>query len=159
MRAFADEEDSNVTGQFNYSKYLLVSENEYDKLSVSANFARIDISNNLSLKVINNQDETILSIEKLNGDETYCVELKDETDKKQFLTENYYNNRFHKKYEKNLFKYKDSFSKTFIQSNDRLMNLNFFKCLSTNNNKIQNEEVYTQRKQNEFLRKLAERYE
>lgn len=159
LRAFADEEDSNVTGQFNYSKFLLVSENEYDKLSVSANFARIDISNNLSLKVINNQDETILSIEKLNGDETYCIELKDETDKKQFLTENYYNNRFHKKYEKNLFKYKDSFSKTFIQSNDSLMSLNFFKCLSTNNNTIQNEEVYTQRKQNEFLKKLAERYE
>ena len=41
MRAFDDEEDANVSGQFNFSKYLLVSENEYAKTEIDAQYARI----------------------------------------------------------------------------------------------------------------------
>ena len=157
LRIFNDESDSNISGQFQFSNYLLVNENEYAKLEINANFARIDIGDNRALYVISNEDNIILSVESLNGEEKFCLKLEDETDEKQFLSERYFKKNFIKKYEKNLFLYKDSFSRTFIQRDENLMSLNFFKLLSEK--KVSSETVYKKRDELAFLKKLSERYE
>lgn len=159
MRAFDDEEDSNVSGQFNFSKYLLVSENEYSKAEINAQYARIDLGDNKALYFISNNGTEILSIETCNGTEKYCLNLRDETESKEFLTENYYSKRFKKYYEKNIFLFKDSFSKSYIQQDENLMMINLYKCLSTKENIISSEEVYKKRDEKTFMKKLAERYE
>lgn len=157
LRIFNDESDSNISGQFQFSNYLLVNENEYAKLEIDANFARIDLGDNRALYVISNNDTIILSVESLNGEEKFCLKLEDETDEKQFLSERYFKKNFIKKYEKNLFLYKDSFSRTFIQRDENLMSLNFFKLLSEK--KVSSETVYKKRDELAFLKKLSERYE
>lgn len=159
LRAFADEEDSNVSGQFKFENYLLVSENEYNKLSVNAQFAKIDIGENRSLNMIANNNQYILSIDTLSGDETYCINLSDENEHKQYLTARYFSDTFHKKYEKGLFQFKDAFSKTFITDNDLLMSINLFKCLSSKENVIKIENVYENITKNKFLKDLAKKYE
>lgn len=157
LRIFNDESDSNISGKFQFSNYLLVNENEYAKLEIDANFARIDLGDNRALYVISNNDTIILSVESLNGEEKFCLKLEDETDEKQFLSERYFKKNFIKKYEKNLFLYKDSFSRTFIQRDENLMSLNFFKLLSEK--KVSSETVYKKRDELAFLKKLSERYE
>lgn len=159
MRAFDDEEDANVSGQFNFSKYLLVSENEYSKTEIDAQYARIDLGDNKSLYFISKNGVEILSIETCNGTEKYCLNLRDETDNKEYLTEKYFSNRFKKYYEKNVFLFKDSFSKSYIQQDDNLMMINLYKCLSEKENTISSEEVYKKRDEITFMKKLAERYE
>lgn len=159
MRAFDDEEDANVSGQFNFSKYLLVSENEYAKTEIDAQYARIDLGDNKSLYFISNNGIEILSIETCNGTEKYCLNLRDETESKEFLTEKFYSKRFKKYYEKNVFLFKDSFSKSYIQQDENLMMINLYKCLSEKENTISSEEVYKKRDEITFMKKLAERYE
>lgn len=159
LRAFNDEEDANVSGQFNFSNYLLTNDNDYAKLEVNAQYARVDIGDNRALYCIYNDDTYVLSIESLNGEEKYCLNLEDETSEKMFLTSNFFSNRFKKHYEKNLFLFKDSFSRTFIQRNENLMTLNIFKCMSEPTQKVTSETVYKKREYSNFLANLAKRYE
>lgn len=160
LRAFGDEEDSNITGQFNFSPYQLISESEYNKLEVNALSVKIDIGDGKCLYCINNNDKYVLSIEKLSGTEEYCVELKDETDSKEYLTSKFYKSDFSKYYEKGLFLFKDSFSKTYIKNNDHLLSINLFKCLpSTPPPRNDSESVFEKNAMDSYIKKLAERYE
>ena len=160
LRAFGDEEDSNITGQFNFSPYQLISESEYNKLEVNALSVKIDIGDGKCLYCINNNDKYVLSIEKLSGTEEYCVELKDETDSKEYLTSKFYKSDFSKYYEKGLFLFKDSFSKTYIKNNDNLLSINLFKCLPTTPpSRNDSESVFEKNAMDSYIKKLAERYE
>ena len=63
-----------------------------------------------------------------------------------------------KKYEKGMFLYKDSFSKSYIERDTMLMQLNLFKLIPSSK-EISTEETYQKIKQNNFLKALAKKYE
>ena len=157
-RAFPDEYDSDVTGQFQFSNYKLVSEEEYLRDFQHSKSVKIKLPEKMMLHFIENNGKMILSVERSDNTEEYCVELTDEAEGCQFLTEKYYKQTFIKKHEKGLFYYKDSFSKTFVQRDTRLMSINLFKLLPSSK-EISTEETYERVQQTNFLKAMAKKYE
>ena len=157
-RAFPDEYDSDVTGQFQFSNYKLVSEEEYLRDFQHSQSVKIKLPEKMMLHFIYNNGKMILSVERSDNTESYCVELTDEAEGCQFLTEKYYKQTFIKKHEKGLFYYKDSFSKTFVRRDTRLMSINLFKLLPSSK-EITTEETYEKVQQANFLRAMAKKYE
>ena len=110
------------------------------------------------LHVISKNDKIILSIERSDNTEEYCINLADETEKSQYLNDKYYKQSFIKKHEKGMFLYKDSFSKTYMERDTMLMQLNLFKLIPSSK-EITTEETYQKIKENNFLKALAKKYE
>lgn len=157
-RAFPDEYDSDVTGQFEFSTYKLVPEDQYLKIFQHAKSVKIKLPEKMMLHFIENNGKMILSVERSDNTEQYCVQLTDEKEDCQFLTEKYYKQSFVKKHEKGLFDYKDSFSKTYIQRDIQLMQINLFKLIPSSKT-ITTEETYERVQQNLFLKHMASKYE
>ena len=57
-----------------------------------------------------------------------------------------------------MFLYKDSFSKTYMERDTMLMQLNLFKLIPSSR-ELTTEETYTKIKENNFLKALAQKYE
>ena len=57
-----------------------------------------------------------------------------------------------------MFLYKDSFSKSYMERDTMLMQLNLFKLIPSSK-EITTEETYQKIKQNNFLKTLAKKYE
>ena len=157
-RAFPDEYDSDVTGQFNFSNYKLVPEDEYLKIFQHSKSVKIKLPDKMMLHFIENNGKMVLSVERSDNAEQYCIELADEKEDCQYLTEKYYKQSFIKKHEKGLFDYKDSFSKTFVQRDPQLMQINLFKLLP-HSQKVTTDETYKRVKHNEELKALFKKYE
>lgn len=157
-RAFPDEYDSDVTGQFDFSNYKLVSEDQYLKIFQHSKSVKIKLPEKMMLHLIKNNGKMIISIERSDNTEQYCFELTDEREDCQYLTEKYYKNSFIKKHEKGLFLYKDSFSKTYVQRDSRLMSINLFKLIPSSKS-VTTEETYEKVKQTNFLKSMAKKYE
>lgn len=158
LRAFPDENDSDVTGEFNFSNHKLVNEDNYYKLYNHAKSVKVKLNDGLMLHIVSNHDTIILSVEKSDNTEQYCINLADETEKSQFLSEKYYKVNFMKKHEKGMFYYKDSYSKTYMERDTYLMQLNLFKLIPASR-EITTEETYEKIKENNFLKMLAQKYE
>ena len=103
-------------------------------------------------------DKIVLSIERSNNTEQFCINLVDETEKSQYLNDKYYKQSFVKKHEKGMFLYKDSFSKSYMERDPMLMQLNLFKIIPSAK-EITTEETYIKIKENNFLKSLAKKYE
>ena len=116
------------------------------------------LEDRLMLHIISKNDKIILSIERSDNTEEYCINLADETEKSQFLNDKYYKQSFIKKHEKGMFLYKDSFSKSYMERDTMLMQLNLFKLIPSSK-EITTEETYQKIKQNNFLKALAKKYE
>ena len=157
-RAFPDEYDSDVTGQFDFSNYKLVSEDQYLKIFQHSKSVKIKLPEKMMLHFIENNGKMIISIERSDNTEQYCFDLTDEKEDCQYLTEKYYKTSFIKKHEKGLFLYKDSFSKTYVQRDSRLMSINLFKLIPSSKS-VTTEETYEKVKQNNFLKEMAKKYE
>ena len=110
------------------------------------------------LHIIAKNDNIVLSIERSDNTETYCINLADETENSQYLNDKYYKQSFTKKHEKGMFLYKDSFSKTFMERDTMLMQLNLFKLIPQAK-ELTTEETYTKIKENNLLKALAQKYE
>lgn len=158
LRAFPDENDSDVTGEFNFSNHKLVNEDTYYKLYNHAKSVKVKLNDGLMLHIVSNHDTVILSVEKSDNTEQYCINLADETEKSQFLSDKYYKVNFMKKHQKGMFYYKDSFSKTYMERDTFLMQLNLFKLIPASR-EITTEETYQKIKENNFLKMLAQKYE
>lgn len=157
-RAFPDEYDSDVTGQFQFSNYKLVSDEEYLRDFQYSKSVKIKLPEKLMLHFIKNNGKMILSVERSDNTEQYCTELTDESEDCLYLTEKYYKQTFIKKHEKGLFYYKDSFSKTFVQRNNQLMSINLFKLLPSSKTHT-TEETYSRVVKAHFLKVMASKYE
>lgn len=157
-RAFPDEYDSDVTGQFEFSNYKLVSEEQYIQLFQHSKSVKIKLQEKLMLHFIKNNGKMVISIERSDNTEQYCIELADEKENCQYLKDKYYKNTFIKKHEKGLFLYKDSFSKTYVQRDTRLMSINLFKLIPSSKQNT-TEETYERIKRNNFLKVMASKYE
>ena len=157
-RAFPDEYDSDVTGQFDFSNYKLVSEEQYLKIFQHSKSVKIKLPEKMMLHFIENSGRMVISIERSDNTEQYCIDLVDEKEDCQYLTEKYYKQSFIKKHEKGLFEYKDSFSKSYVQRDQMLMSINLFKLLPSSK-KVSTEETYEKIKENNFLKAIAKKYE
>lgn len=157
-RAFPDEYDSDVTGQFQFSNYKLVSDEEYLRDFQHSQSVKIKLPEKLMLHFINNNGKMILSVERSDNTEQFCTELTDESEDCQYLTEKYYKQTFIKKHEKGLFYYKDSFSKTFVQRDNQLMSINLFKLLPSSKTHT-TEETYERVTKANFIKMMASKYE
>ena len=112
----------------------------------------------MMLHFIENNGRMVISIERSDNTEQYCLDLSDEKEDCLFLTEKYYKQSFVKKHEKGLFEYKDSFSKTFVQRDVQLMQINLFKLIPSSKT-VSTDETYTRVKHNEELKRLFAKYE
>lgn len=157
-RVFPIENDENYLGQFQFSNYLLASEKDYTSNLRGARIATIKIDDNLMMKIVDNQFNTILSIEQSDNNENYCIHLNDVTEKRLLIKDNYYKERFIKKYKKDMFLYKDAFSKQYIASHEDLQMIDFYKCLPSDTN-VTTEEIYKTVEHNNILDMLAKKYE
>ena len=157
-RAFPDEYDSDVTGQFEFSNYKLIPEDQYLKIFQHSKSVKIKLPEKMMLHFIENNGKMVISIERSDNTEQYCLELTDEKENCQFLTEKYYKQSFVKKHEKGLFEYKDSFSKTFVQRDIQLMQINLFKLIPSSKT-VSTDETYIRVKHNEELKRLFAKYE
>lgn len=158
LRAFPDSDDADVTGQFQFSNYKLISEDVYYNIYNHAKSVKIKLEDRLMLHVISKNDKIVLSIERSDNTEEYCINLADETQKSQYLNDKYYKQSFIKKHEKGMFLYKDSFSKSYMERDTMLMQLNLFKLIPSSK-EISTEETYQKIKENNFLKALAKKYE
>ena len=123
-----------------------------------ANPVNFKLNEGKMLHLISKNDIMILSIEQSDKQEQYCIELQDETATCQFLTEKFYKQNFIKKYEKGFFKYKDSFSKSFINRDNNLMMINLFKLIPQS--KINTtDDTYEKVVRDNFFKQLAKKYE
>lgn len=157
-RAFPDEYDSDVTGQFQFSNYKLVTDEEYLRDFQHSQSVKIKLPEKLMLHFIRNNGRMILSVERSDNTEQYCTELTDESEDCQYLTEKYYKQTFIKKHEKGLFYYKDSFSKTFVQRDTRLMSINLFKLLPSSKT-VTTEETYEKMVHQNYMKEMQKKYE
>lgn len=157
-RAFPDEYDSDVTGQFEFSNYKLIPEDQYLKIFQHSKSVKIKLPEKMMLHFIENNGRMVISIERSDNTEQYCLDLSDEKEDCLFLTEKYYKQSFVKKHEKGLFEYKDSFSKTFVQRDMQLMQINLFKLIPSSKT-VSTDETYVRVKHNEELKRLFAKYE
>ena len=157
-RAFEDDEDSNFTGQFNYSNYLLVDENSYNQRLYRGQSIYIYMEKNLMLHIIKDEDDYILSIEKRNNKEQFCLSLSDETADRKYLDSKFYKDSQIRKHERNAFLFKDSFSRNYIQDSPILTRLKFQKCFTKAVKKDPQEIVQSVEKY-DLLKSLHEKFE
>ena len=157
-RAFPDKYDSDVTGEFEFSNYQLITEEQYLTIFQRSKSVKVKLDNKLMLHFIKYNSTMVLSIERSDNTEEYCINLYDETETCKYLKDRYYNPDFVSKYEKGLFKFKDAFSKKYIQKDTNLMSINLYKLLPRGK-KHTVEETYERVKRRNFLEELARKYE
>ena len=157
-RAFPDKYDSDVTGEFEFSNYQLMSEDTYLSIFQHSKSVKVKLDNKLMLHFIKFNSTMVLSIERSDNTEEYCINLYDESETCKYLKDIYYNPDFVSKYEKGLFKFKDAFSKKYIQKDTNLMSINLYKLLPRGK-KHTIEETYERVKHRNFLEELARKYE
>ena len=157
-RVFPIENDENYLGQFQFSNYLLASEKDYTSNLRGAKIGTIKLDDNLMMKIVDNQFNTILSIEQADNNENYCIHLNDVTENRLLIKDNFYKDSFIKKYKKDMFLYKDAFSKQYIANHEDLQAIDFYKCLPSDTN-VTTEEIYKTVEHNNILDMLAKKYE
>lgn len=157
-RAFPDDYDADVTGEFEFSNFQLLSEQEYIRFCDKSVQVKIKLPDKLMLVVTNKDSKLALAVERSDNTETYCTELFKEGEDCEYLRPRFYNDNFPKKYHKGLFKYKDSFSKSYINRDENLMRLNLYKCFSKPK-EVTTEETYEAIQRANILKALAAKYE
>lgn len=157
-RAFPDEYDADVTGEFEFSNFQLLSEKQYISFCDKAEQVKIKLPEKMMLVVTKKDSKIALAVERSDNTETYCTELFKESETCEYLKENYYNDNFAKKYTKGLFKYKDSFSKSYINREENLMRLNLFKCFKKPKI-VTTEETYQHIQKSNIIQELFNKYE
>lgn len=157
IRAFPDPNDSDVTGEFKFSNYRLVTPDQYNKEFNKGQFIKIRINADLMLTVLRKSD-IILSVERADNNEDYCMNLNDETEDRTYIQERFYSDNFHKRYKKGLFKYKDAFSKQYISEDDTLQSINFYRLFKKEQQNT-TEETYERVALDYILNQIASKYE
>lgn len=157
-RAFPDEYDADVTGEFEFSNFQLLSEQQYIAFCDKGEQIKIKLPDKLMLTVTKKNSKIALAVERSDNTETYCTELFKEGEDCEYLKPRYYSDNFVKKYQKGLFKYKDSFTKSYINRDDNLMRLNLYKCFSKPKT-VTTEETYEAVQRANILKALASKYE
>ncbi|AAP42305.1 neck appendage [Streptococcus phage C1] len=154
---FEDSVDSDITGEFNFSNYRLADQQTYNKALTNGTLYKIRLEDKLSYVILESDNEYILSIEESKLDENYCIHLKDETATCEYLKPSFYKDSFIKRFQKGHFNFKDSFSRTFIEGNEDLQRLNFFKLNAVAS--TDHEDAYANIVRESWISRLAKIYE
>lgn len=133
--AFRRENHEMTTGQFKINHFLIATENDYLKVKQSKDFFYIKLRNNYLRVEYNdkNYNTIILSVEHtLPKDIEYHFNfyLKDNKENSNYLTERFIDFEHKEKYNKEIFLFKNSFSKDFITDNENYNCIKIISCIS-----------------------------
>lgn len=159
-RAFNDSEHAHKTAQFKTNNYLVEQVNmrvfndrKIIYIKLNDNYLEIDFSikNNIyNLAIVYECDKY-----------DFNLKMSDNTPNSIYLDESFYKANFYKKYENNLFNFKNYFSKKTIL--DEYIDLNILKCIKlkmvNNDNEKQDDEILKINEKEIMINKLSKRFE
>lgn len=159
LRAFPDPNDGDVTGEFKFASYQLSTPEQYISQLHHGELVKVRIDSQLMFTILKNNGTIVVGIERADNEEDYCLNMNDEELHKPYLTQRFFKDNFHKRYEKGKFLYKDAFSKEYITNiNSTLMDINFYRLFKHIEN-VEPEEVLQKAEENRILNILARKYE
>lgn len=135
LRPFPDEENSSMsTGEFHFNTHNIVDEVTHyqQKLGSKKFYVKLE---DMYLKVWYNlkKNTYILGVQQNAPEYKFNALMRDLTNDSTFLSMKYYNERFHLKYANDVFLFDNAFSRDYITSDDRWLNLNIFKLIAIHN--------------------------
>lgn len=126
LRAFNEEVDPLTLGKFEVNNFNIASE-DFKRL-INRNKIKIVVKTRRDYLVIEyNKDtlDTLLSVTSYEKDYSFNTELKDNKQDSIFLNNSYYDEYHYKKYDKDLFKFNNQYSKDMIL--DHIIDLSMLK--------------------------------
>lgn len=156
-RAFPDANDSDVTGEFQFDTYQLLTPSQYTQELQGATSFKIRLDGHLMLRVIK-KNKIVLSVEKCDNKEQYTMMMNNANNQRQLITERFYKDNFHKRYEQGRIYYKDAFTKDYITQHEELQRINLYRLFPKSIDVV-TEEVYNKVIERDILDKLARRFE
>lgn len=134
-RAFDSEKDAMTTGQFNFNHYMILSAEEFKKIRYEGQQATIKVSDREMIAIYyqktNYGYNVVLSLESdPNQPYQFCVDIKDKKENVIFLKESFYGDNT-RKFNQGFFKFKNSFSKQQLTTDNRFSSIKFLKVLAT----------------------------
>lgn len=137
---FPNLNKENVTGEFNFNRYNLVSQKKYNYEKEKNISFQIKIDDFYTIEFVDSSIP-LLRVISVTENEEFCLNKKDETKNRKFLNnEKFYRESIKRKFHKDLFKFANNFSKNYILENENLITLNYFKILKMVDKK-KNEEI------------------
>lgn len=131
LRAFKEVDDNLTIGQFEVNKHNLAT-NDYTNY-INQNKLKIIIKDRKFYLVINYRLDTkdcILGVSNSEEKYHFNIELKDNNKKSIYLTSDFYDEEFPDKYNKDLFKFENQYSKdTILDTNFYLSHLKIYKII------------------------------
>lgn len=157
-RAFKDDNHAHKTGEFKTNNYQVKDVNMIayeDRQLVYIKLVDSYIEIDFSIK----HQIFLLSIVHECESYDFNTRMSDNTDTSIYLDASFYKDNFYKKYENEIFKFKNYFSKVYIL--DEYINLNLFKCikLKMTNDEVDNEKIRQVNEKDILLKKLSKRFE
>lgn len=167
-RAFFTKDDAMTSGQFTINYHNIIKENELLKMEGKQDFIVCKLQNGSFLRITISDNTKIPLLEVTINEDSYQYNLllSDNNSKSTFLDpDKWFKDYFYKKHNKNLFRYKNSYSKDYI-TNGNLVNLNIFKIIKVYNIKktqnttpqMINEKVMRDNYERDTIRKLQEKF-
>lgn len=124
LRAFDEYDDDMTKGQFNINYHNIAS--KHFKKLIQTNKIRIIVKTRHEFLIIEynrNTHDILLSITNYEENYNFNTEIKDNTDESIFLNASYYDDDHYKKYDKDLFKFNNQYSKDMILDNNLSLSL------------------------------------
>lgn len=151
-RAFASNDDSMTTGQFEVNNFMLASDNDLFKIKANPRHVYVKLVSDY-LDIFFNRDtfEIVLSIKKtIPNDYDYNLKLKDNTSSSIYLNPKYFDEDEIKKIDRGAYLFENNYSKDYI-TND-FHELNNLKILKLIREFLHNDtpEVETESKESQY---------
>lgn len=157
LRAFPDPNDSDVTGEFKFDNYMLTTPQEYVMNLNNSRRIKIRLSPELMYVIVKSGTKYILSIEKADNEEDFTLSFNDSNEHRKLITNRFLKDAMPKRFSKQIFMFKDAYSKEYISQHIEIQQINFYKMFK-NTLEIEKEEVYNESKKNDELKRLFERF-
>lgn len=153
LRAFKEDNDDLTHSRFLTNVYNIANENDIREIKKNFSFLTVKLKNKYLIIEYNKETfSCILSIVNYSESYDFNTENLDNTNKSIFLKKSYYKDNFTKKYDKNVFLFKNEFSKNYILNDIKLKTLNIYKLL--NREKKEKEAIYKKVVQENALQKI-----
>lgn len=115
LRAFKEEDDKMTAGEFEINDHNIA--NEDDRKRINKNKGKVTVKTMLGfLNIFYNRDslEVVLSYSAYESEYQFNTHIKDNTKESVFLSESFYDEDHLRKYDRDLFKFDNQYSKTYV---------------------------------------------